>query len=386
MINSISIFLFIWSFSCRSNPSEMANSQKEMEGNVYPHLERLDTIITEEMVAARVPGLSACIIKSDEIFWCNGYGFADVDSERMVSHTTPFMLASISKTFVAVAAMHLQENSGFSIDTPINSILDFHVEHPEDDTEITTKMLLSHTSGITDNWSVLNAVVVDGDSPITLGDFLQSYLVVGGEQYNSRHNFTNDGVTESSVYSNIGVALAAYVVEVSSGISFDTYCNQHIFEPLQMENTAWHLADLDENLLAIPYEWSLGNWNAYQHYGYPDYPDGSLRTGAEQLATFLSMFHNNGSFKGVEIVSMASVEEMNTIYYPNLDSTQGLVWYRFDVNDETYTGHNGGDYGVLTEMGVREDGLGFVILMNSDGDYNILPNIEEAMIAVALEQ
>ena len=377
--------LLLWTVACKPDPTETPNAQIEEEDPSYPQLPDLDTLITEEMAAARVPGLAACIIRDEEILWCNGYGYANIEEERLVQPTTPFMLASVSKTFVAEAAMQLTENNQLDLDSSVISILDFSVLHPQDSTNITTRMLLSHTAGIKDNWSVMNDFIVPGDSPVALGDFLQDYLTEDGAHYYPLRNFISAGVTQQSTYSNIGVALAAYVVEVASGMPFDSYCEQNIFEPLQMQDTAWHLAGLDEDILAVPYEWRLGDWEPVAHYGYPDYPDGSLRTGAEQLAKFLLMHSNDGRYNDTQIVSSESVAEMNTAHYPSLDSMQGLVWYEWEMNGETIRGHNGGDQGVSTEMGVREDGVGFVLLMNSDGDHDILVNVEEALFAAADE-
>ena len=57
--------------------------------------------------------------------------------------------------------------------------------------------------------------------------------------------------------------------------------------------------------------------------------------------------------------------------------------YSWRLDGETVIGHNGGDYGALTEMGFREDRVGFVVLMNSEGKNNTLANIEEAMMEAA---
>jgi CubicO group peptidase (beta-lactamase class C family) len=383
MLNFLPVCIYFILMSCGPNPEDIPNSQSSGLESTYPNLPQLDQLIVEEMASSRVPGLSACIVSGTQIDWCNGYGYANIAENVLVDPTTPFMIASISKTVVAAATMQLHENGTLDIDTPINSIIDFSVTHPQDTTPITTRMLLSHSAGIQDNWSVMNDLVVSGDSPIPLGEFLQDYLVVDGEYYNGQRNFVSAGVVSKSVYSNIGVALAAYVVEVASGIPFDDYCKENIFDPLQMTDTAWHLADLDQDIVAVPYQWQLQDWEPYDHYGYPDYPDGSLRTGAEQLAGFLLMHSNKGTYQQTTIVSQESVEEMNSVHYPDLDSQQGLVWYTWDHNDATLLGHNGGDYGVSTEMGIREDGTGFVILMNAEGDWSTLYNIEEALLSAA---
>ena len=369
--------------ACGPSPADTPNAQVDGDGNSYPRLPDLDAAITEEMAAARVPGLSACLVRGEETIWCNGYGYADIDSGRLVNRTTPFILASISKTFIAEAAMQLVEDSLLDLDAPVTDTLDFNVIHPRDDTPITARMLLSHTAGVRDNWPVLESLRVDGDSPLALGNFMEGYLAEDGEWYSRTRNFIRAGVAERSVYSNVGAALAAYVVERASQVPFDRYCEDKIFEPLGMHYTAWHLSDMDEETLAVPYEWRWGEWEPYEHYGYPDYPDVNLRTGAEQLSRFLSMHAGGGSYQGTQIVSDASVEEMNTAQYPDLDPEQGLIWYSWKLDGETYHGHNGSDYGSSTEMGVRSDGLGFVILMNSEGDGSILPSIERAMIEAA---
>ena len=293
------------------------------------------------------------------------------------------MLASASKTVTGVALMHLIETGELTLDDPVADHLDFEVAHPTDPTAITARMLMSHTAGIADNWGAMGAVIVDGDSPIALGDFLAGYLVPGGEWYSASDNFVPDGVLSTRQYSNIGAALAGYLVEAVSGVPFSSYCESHIFEPLGMTDTGWHLADLDEDILAVPYNWSGEDWEPIEHYGYPDYPDGSLRTGAEQLASFMTMFANEGSRDGTRVLSQGSVEEMRTVHYPELDSYQGLIWYSWDLDDETITGHNGADSGVSTEIGFRDDGTGFVVLMNGRSQDGILVNVERALLEAA---
>ena len=172
-------------------------------------------------------------------------------------------------------------------------------------------------------------------------------------------------------------------MEAVSGVPFSSYCETHIFEPLGMTDTGWHLADLDEDILAVPYDWSGEDWEPIEHYGYPDYPDGALRTGAEQLASFMTMFANDGSRDGTRVLSQDSVAEMRTVHYPDLDSNQGLIWYSWALDGESVTGHNGADSGVSTEIGFRDDGTGFVVLMNVRSGDGILANVERALFEAA---
>jgi CubicO group peptidase (beta-lactamase class C family) len=68
----------------------------------------------------------------------------------------------------------------------------------------------------------------------------------------------------------------------------------------------------------MPYTWA-GNKNAYVptgHYGYPDYPDGALRTTAPQLARHLGMVMGGGSWRGHRLLSEATVRSCDGIRCP----------------------------------------------------------------------
>ena len=76
-----------------------------------------------------------------------------------------YILSSISKTITATALMQLYEDNQFMLDDDIDDYLQFNVNHPDFPfVPITLKMLLSHTSGIKDNWNVMP--YYDGDSPL----------------------------------------------------------------------------------------------------------------------------------------------------------------------------------------------------------------------------
>ena len=115
-------------------------------------------------------------------------------------------------------------------------------------------MLLAHTSGIRDNWGVMD--YYPGDPDIALSDYLQQYLVAGVTYSNL--NYTNNQPGTSFSYSNNGAALVGLLVEAISGVPFNQYCNQNIFEPLSMESR-WFLNELDVNNIAMPYNLDNGS-------------------------------------------------------------------------------------------------------------------------------
>ncbi|MBW1881227.1 MAG: beta-lactamase family protein, partial [Deltaproteobacteria bacterium] len=169
----------------------------------------------------------------------------------------------------------------------------------------------------------------------------------------------------------------------TTSVPFDTHCETHIFEPLGMTDTGWHLSDVDASVLAMPYGGSPGNYRPYGHYGYPDYPDGALRTSVVQLASFLGANMGDGSLGPARILESGTLEQMRTVSEPTVAVGQGLIWYyEPDLGDDVI-GHNGGDDGVSTDMYYRlSDGVGIIVLTNGEARYGPMLAIEEEMFSV----
>ncbi len=328
----------------------------------------LDGFIENQMQKAHVPGLSACVVAGGETVWAGGYGWADIEREIPVTPDIIFMLASISKTVTGTALMKVRENRAFNLDGDVNEFLPFSVENPNHPGDpVTFRQLLAHGSSICDNWDVLERFYTDGDSPIPLGFALRHYLAPGGLVYYPDKNYYSYAPGRKYNYSNVGFALNGYLVETITGVPFDEFCSEQLFGPLDMHETSWFLRDLDVDRIAVPYNYNYWTqrYVPLDHYGYPDYPDGQLRTSAIHLANFLSMHINLGTFGEARILEEDTVREMRTIQYPQHDSGFGLAFYYWEHEGETRLGHNGGDSGACTEMWYRpDDGVGVIVLAN----------------------
>jgi CubicO group peptidase (beta-lactamase class C family) len=329
----------------------------------------LDNFITNHMATEHISGMAAVLVRDNEIIWHGNYGLADRDANIPVTDSTIFMLASTSKTITATALMQLVEDGTIGIDDPVNDHLPFTVVNPNHpDSVITVKQLLTHTASIADNWDIMP--YTDGDPTTPLGDFLFDYLDASGANYDSQWNYNSFAPNSTYQYSNIGIALAGYLVETVSGMPFNTYCNQNIFEPLCMDNTGWFLSELNTDLVARPYTYSGGVYNNEGLYGYADYPDGMLRTTALSLAKFMYAHMNYGNFYGTQLLDSTTVAYMRSQVVPSIDPTQGIVFYSFEDTYGTWWGHNGGDMGVSTNMFFNEaTNTGLITLTNGDGDH-----------------
>lgn len=333
------------------------------------YLMPLDSFMERQMDRAGVPGLAVCLLEGEEVTWSGAYGLADVENGRPVTADTMFMLASVSKTVTGTALMQLYEAGLLYLDDDVNGYLPFPVRNPNfPDEPITFRMLMGHAAGIRDNWRVIDTLYTDGDSPIALGDFLREYLVPGGEFYNANRNFHEYAPAAEWNYSNVGATLIGYLVEVISGQPFDAYCEEHIFEPLGMEKASWFLAGLDLDELAVPYRrLPGGGFLAYEHYGYPDYPDGQLRASLNEFVKFLGAYANGGEWNGARILEPETIEEMGQIPFPSLSGEQAHIWVYSDYGAARGLAHSGGDRGVSTAvLVIPEKQVAIAVLMNGE--------------------
>jgi len=333
----------------------------------------LDEYIMDEMQAEHFPGVATVIVKNGEIVWLQCYGFADIENGITVTDSTQFLLASMSKLFTGTATMQLKEDGMLQLNNDINEYLPWPLNHPVQSTiPMTIQQLMTHTSSIKDNWSAMSNYYGYPDPTISLEACMQDYFTVTGQNYNANQNFLSAPPGTVFNYSNMATALNGYITEIVSSMPFDDYCDEHIFEPLCMEKTAWHMADLDSNEVARPYSYSNGNFIANPHYGFADYPDGQLRSSITDLANYMIAFLNGGSLGSNAILSPSSVSEMWTQQIPSIESKQGLNWYKellYHSGGETLLwGHNGGELGVSTDMYVDpESNIGLCVLSNGGG-------------------
>ncbi len=305
-------------------------------------------------------GLGAAIIVNKKVVWTKGYGFADKENVVPFTPNTIMNIGSISKTFTGVALMRAVQDGKLSLDEDINSYLPFKVINPFFPTErITLRQLATHTSSITDRWSVYEGVYhYGGDSPEPLGGFLKDYFAANGKTY-SKDNFLNVKPGTHREYSNFAAGLADYIVEIAVGEKLNVYTKRHIFAPLQMENTGWFLSDIalaNHSKLYV----AQGLTIPIQLWGLTTYPDGGVRTSVTDLSKFFIALLDEGEFEGARILKKQHVAEMLRFQYTdsnkpdniNLNSedtvNSGIFWAtKFDV---TRIGHNGSDPGVMTMM------------------------------------
>lgn len=323
-----------------------------------------DDYILDQMRVLKIPGVVATLIKDGKVAFTKGYGLADIDKDIPYTPNTIQGIMSISKPVTATAIMKLWEQNEFELDDPINDYLPFPVINPfYPNTPITFRMLLSHTSSVNRGLHLVNGSLQvlsqfpQGTAP-ALGSFLQSYFVPGGSFYIDSISYHRFQPGTQFVYSNYAFGLLGYLVEQISGMPFHEYCNQAIFNPLCMNNTAWYYSELDNNLVATPYDAITSNNHTtpYDLYELADYPGGGLKSTAGDISRFMQMHMNYGILDGVRIIEAETEEMMRTVQVLAGQNANYKIEYclgffkvtEINNNNTVLFGHDGAGAGVVT--------------------------------------
>lgn len=338
-------------------------------------------------VARRFPfvGFAVGIVDTTSILFSKGYGYADAKQKKAFTERTIQPIGSVSKTFVGLALLKAIELHYFTEETPINDIIPFRVVNPHRPNDIMrVRHLFTHTSGILDNESTYVKTYQLSKTPDrSLADFLQNYLVEGGAYYETS-NFGTDTVGRRYQYSNVASALAAYLVEASSGMSFDRFTEQHIFRPLKLHDTHWFYNEKKVDQYATLYELSDAEYpgfeqlrnddNSLKLYSCITYPDGSLRTSLTDLEHYVQElllgYHNQSFLLSRDVCSVLFQPRFDTANLPlNMDKNtvnQAVFW---TYNRKNRVIHTGSDPGVFAVISLDlENGIGRIIVINTGVD------------------
>ena len=323
-----------------------------------------------EMEQQNIPAMSILIFEENIILYENYLGKSNLDQSATLASNDLFLIASLSKVVTATALLQLYEKGRFSLNDNINNYLPFEVNSPNYSTNITFQMLLTHTSGIADGSALDNQYYYgkDPDPSNTLSDFLENYLVDGGDYYNSSENFYNFEPGTEYEYSNEGNALIGLLVEEISGQNFNSYCKENIFNPMGMSNTFWRLDEIPQTqTIVTPYNYANGQYEAIEHYTFTDYPNGGLRSTVIDMFKLLSAFTQAGKFNNFELLTQNTIDSMITPQIPSLDNEVGLHLFLMDTENGLW-GHDGGEQGVATIMAFNPTTKVGAIIFTNQGD------------------
>jgi len=331
-------FIYIWiflaiSFATGISASEPADSMSDF--------------IETEMVAAKAPGLAYAVIEDGEVL-SYAYGAASKGSDTPMTVDTPFVIASISKSFTAMAIMKLVEDGKIDLDSSILTYLSAFKNQPTG--IITVRQLLSHTSGYSTKQG--NGTDIDRRQD---KDALQRQ-VTRIAQWKPHH-----APDTRWQYSNANYLILGALIEQVSGDDYAHYIQSKILDPIGMTNSFVGDGEVYQNMADghQPWFWTKRRL-AHKHTDRVTAPMGGVIATASDLGLYLSVMLNDED-------DIITAKSKSIMMQPasELSSFYGFGWY-IDASNKTVS-HSGLSPGIETLATLSpEKKKGVVILMNSN--------------------
>jgi CubicO group peptidase (beta-lactamase class C family) len=194
------------------------------------------------------PGYAFGVMLDGQLVYSGSGGYSDVASKTAASTKTFFRIASMSKSFTAMAILKLRDEGRLKLDDPVYRYI------PEmkgqqltsDAPDITIRNLLTHSAGFPEDnpW---------GDRQLEKTDADLLAMIKKGI------SFSNDPGLQYE-YSNMAFAMLGHIIKKVSGIPYSEYIRQNIWKPLGMKQATWEYTDVPPAFLARGYRWIDDHW------------------------------------------------------------------------------------------------------------------------------
>ncbi len=310
----------------------------------------IDKIYKDHAEKNHFPGYAFGIMLDNHLIYSGGGGYADVKKKIPVTSQSMFRIASITKSFTAMAIIKLRDECKLKLDNPVSLYIPEIITQQltQDSPEITIRDLLTHSAGFPqdDPWADRNLHMTDRE--------LIALLIEGA-------SFSNVPGTVYE-YSNLAFAILGLIIKQISGISYQEFIAANIWKPLGMEQAAWEFTNISPEHLVRGYKQNLDYWEEEEllHDGSFS-PIGGMIASIESFSRYVA-FHQSAWPPRDEVetgpLKRSSIREMHrpwqfnelNIHSKHLGGQArviisaygyGLRWLR-DDDGKIYIGHSGG--------------------------------------------
>jgi len=347
-----------WAIACTLLlPGRLAGEEDRSTEKIVPRsATELQTRIREVLARTKTPAVGYAVFDGEGVELAAGVGTADVASSRDATADTLFRIGSISKMFVGLSALLLQEEGRLRLEDSFRSHApEIAFENPWESTEpVRLVHLLEHTTGFDD---------------LTLREYAhgRELGLKEGLDYEPRSRRSRWRPGTRFSYCNSGPSMVAYVIEKLSGRRFEDFVGERLFVPLGM-TTATYFRPAPEKAATL---YHADGTTPFPYWEILVRPSGSINASPAELAHLGVMLLNRGSYEGRGLLPEAAVDRLErptTTYAARagLAAGYGLGNYvSFEGGFELH-GHDGGVEGGLATLAYSKDaGVGFVALINS---------------------
>lgn len=312
---------------------------------------KVDAFIIKEMKEKHIPGLSVAVMKSGKLIYSKAFGYSNLEHDVPAKLNTVFPIASLSKSFTAIATMMLVERGKISLDDSIHQHL---AGLPDAWKGVTIRHLLNHTSGIP-SFSSQDKIMCPlgkqfreyerGDAWKEVGCL--PLLFTPGEQW---------------LYGDTGYYLLGMLIEKIAEVKYEVFVQNNIFLPLKMNNS--RLISYTELIpdRAEGYAFSDGKYYLAPRFEIDEFSNGGI------VSTAIDMSQMHYAFTSEKLLKKSTWSLMwaKTVLKNDSTANYGFGFGSTPFQGKNRIGHNGGG-GLGFAAGLThfpEEDLTVVVLSN----------------------
>ena len=322
-----------------------------------PDFQQLSDFVVSEMRRLSVPGVAVGLIH-DGGEHLAGFGVTSVENPLPVTADTLFQIGSTTKTLTGTIVMRLVEQGLIDLDAPVKHYLpDLTLQDKEAQTTVTTRHLLTHMGG----W---------------LGDFFRE--TGSGDDAVARYVAEMAGLPQVVPvgtlwsYNNAGFGLAARVIEVVTGRTYEAVTQAMVLDPLGMDNSFFFPADVISRRFAVGHRLDAQDGVVVERpwaLARSAHAVGGLCSSARDQLRYARFHLGDGvAASGERLLSAETMAAMQSPDCPaNLGRQMGLSWILKDMAGERVVMHGGATNGQLSAfLMVPARGFALTVLTNAD--------------------
>ena len=282
------------------------------------------------------PGCALGVYRDGKVIYKRGYGMEDLNEDVRITPATIFHVASMSKQFTAAAIVLLAQQGKLSLDDDVRKYIP---ELPDFGSTITIRHLVHHTSGLRDQWSLLELAGWRYSKDLITDEDVMSLM--------TRQKELNFKPGDRHVYCNTGYTLMGLIVKRVSGLSLREFTTKNIFQPLGMTHT--HFRDDHAEILkhdAVGYEQEPGKPFEISITNFDTVGATSLHTTVEDLQLWDENFYHPKIGGEAFVRQMLERGKLNS--GEQLDYAFGLVLGKY--KGLSTVDHGGADAGYRSDM------------------------------------
>lgn len=306
---------------------------------------------------SRAPSVAVAVIKADRVIWAEGFGLADLETNRPATADSVYLLASVSKPVTATGLMLLVDQGKIDLNRPANDYLPGAklTARAGDAGAITVRRLLNHTGGLPVHANFFH----DGTSPPSRDETIR------------RHGFAHTVPGSRWEYCNLAFGVIDHITATTAKMPWGKFMEANLYDPLGMAHTSDHVRPGVARDATTQYRYDVaGRFIKVPPYGFDHDGASIVWSSANDLTRFLRLHLNDGVLDGkrhFQPGTLRAMQAFSVARSPDQPETgYGLGFFVEPHLGQRSFGHSGGMPGVATRIRAFPDHqAGYVVLLNA---------------------